>query len=339
MEQVREDLRRFLNKECIWKFNPASTNYMKIYTSTTAVSPTYKPFSGPLYGRGNESEHSYNVTLIVMKPKKYPAYITIYINGQLMDCCTPEALFMKAVPGAVRFHLIYFGPFKNPSPNVQIPADVAIKAPDCSATVTRHVIWNTSRHITQQEDMLPSIRKSKVIMIGKCAWYAKNSLYQYFLSMDCMAMLPALDAFPSLARILSLLTRCADSSCVPCYGFKIHVCCASGYTSKESPGTSESCPCILSCTALKSDYAPVTGNKNLLSLLFDPVQHMEIVGIKFLSPSFPTRVQDVFCGVKANGEEIVCRSQPWELLQLSSFYTRLAIYDCQVLKRGCLHSC
>lgn len=339
MEQGRDELRTFLNKECIWKFNPASNNYMKIYTSTTAVSPNYKPFRGYAQDRNLEAEHSLNVTLLVMKPKNKPAYVTIYINGHLMDCCVPDALFMKAVPGPVKFHLIYFGTFKNPPKNVQIPADVSFKYQDCINTVTRSVIWNTSMHITHTEDLHDSIRKSKVVNIGKCAWYFEGALVQFFLSMDCMSMLPALNAFPSLGRILSLLTRCSDQNCVPCYGYKIHVCCAAGYTAKDYPGTSDSCPCILSCSALKSDYAPVTGNKNLLSLLFDPVVHMDIVGLRFFSPYFPKSVQDVFCGVKANGDEIQCKSQPWELLKMSTFYTRMAIYDCQILKRCCLHSC
>lgn len=332
MATSRECLRQFLNRECIWKLDTASTSYARVYTATTAISPHFKP------PKGEKTSHSLNVTLIAMKPKKTLPFVTVYVNGDLIDCCATDAFFSKKVPGPKCLYLIYVGLLKSPPLQVKIPADIASKTPDVGHSVTRKDIWSTSKRLDPQ-NLKSSLKHSAITGIGKCAWAVNGILCQYFLSLDYVMLCPAFQACPSLSRIINLITRCQSNSCVACYGEKIHVDVTQGFTSEDSSGSSDSCPCILSCAALRSDYAPITGNKTLLSLIFDPLVSRNIVGIRLFAPQYPVPIQQLFCGVLADGTEVDCCPEPWELLQYSDFFSRLAIYDCQILKRACLRSC
>lgn len=332
MADVRKSLQTFLNQECVWKLDLLTTSHLKVFTSTTAVSPVFRP---PVPGK---KLYSMNVTMMIMKPKDGSPYITVYVNGEIVGSYIPEALFFKKVPGPTKLYLIYVGKLSPVSPDTKIPAEKASKTPALNGSVTKGDIWSSSRKETP-EALYPKLKTMKVTMVGKCAWIFDGALCHYFLSLDYMVCCPAFKEFPSLSRIVNLLTRCPDRNCVPCYGARIHVDCTTGFTPSESEGTSEACPCILSCAALKSSYAPVTGNQNLLSLLFDPVQSKKVVGLNLKAPSYPAPISQVLVGVTAKGEEIECNPDPWELLVYSDFYTRLAIYNCQILKRACLHSC
>nr|CAC84328.1 hypothetical protein [Saimiriine gammaherpesvirus 2] len=330
MDDFRNKLRNFLNNECLWIKNVACTSFTKVYCATTAVSPFFKPISP----QGVPDKHYINVTLIILKPKKSHPYITVYINDLAVDCCSTEILQVKPVPCS-HFSLIYFGPLIAPPHNVQIPANLSIKASKKSHLTKNQVIF-TSKVI--HPERLPDGYESATL-IGACAWYSEGAIFQHFLSTDYMSLCPAFKEFPSLSRILSLLTRCDDLSCVPCYGEKIHVNCQSGYTDSDCDGKSNSCPCITSCTALKKDTVPITGHRNLLSLLFDATIQHNITSIKFFSPQTPTTVNNVFCGVLDTGETVECTCEAWNLLMFSDFISRQMIYNCQIMKRYCLRSC
>nr|WIV69327.1 hypothetical protein [Bovine gammaherpesvirus 4] len=331
MDNSRELLRNFLNKECVWKLNHASSKYIKIYTSTTAISPNYKP---PRYM--GSKDHFLNVTAIIMKPKGQSPRVTIYINNQPMHCCSIQSVSVLKMHDPKNIYLIYFGKFYAPPPNFQVPLDISTHDKEPQSEITRDDIVNTSTRCTIYD--VEDLDETCISCIGKCAWYARGTLFLPFLSIDYMMFCPSLKEFVSLPRFINLLTRCEDKQCVPCYGYKIHVNCCMGYTSGEEDGCSNSCPCILSCTAIQQDYAPITGNRNLLSLLFEPEYQKDIVALKFFSNTRPCSANDIFCGVLENGNEVPCNNTPWELLQISDFYTRLMIYNCQVLKRICIRS-
>ncbi|AAC95559.1 orf 33 [Ateline gammaherpesvirus 3] len=330
MDDLRTNLRTFLNNECLWIKNKASTPFTKVFCATTAVSPFFTPVSP----HGTLDKHYINVTLIILKPKKTHPYLTVYINEIAVDCCSTEVLQVKPVPCSP-FSLIYFGQLIDPPHNVQIPTNISIKEPKQCHLSKGQVIF-TSKVINPSS--LPNGYEN-VIRIGACAWYANGAIFQHFLSTDYMSLCPAFKEFPSLSRILSLLTRCDDQSCVPCYGEKIHVNCQSGYTDSNCDGKSNSCPCIISCSALKSKNVSITGNRNLLSLLFDATLQSSIVSLKFFSPKAPTVVNKVFCGVLETGEMVECTCEAWNLIMFSDFVTRQIICNCQIMKRCCLRSC
>lgn len=328
-----EPLRRFLNRECVWQVNPASSNYYKVFSATTAVSPDYRP-----RGRNRRECHYLNVTLILVKPKGANAYIVVYVNDDLVGSGIPEALFFRKVAGGSGLHVIYVGPLAPLPEGSKIPANIALKTPILGKTFSMGDIWGTSTKIDLRKDR-KLLRSKPCVSIAKCSWYLQNSFIQYYLAMHCAMLCPGFRELPSLARMLSLLTRCDDASCVPCYGAHIHVEAAAGYTEEGSNGCSSACPCVLSCAALRGDYAPITGNESLLSLIFDAQQARRVVGLRFYAPDQPVPITAVFCGVMDDGSEATCNPNMWELLRLSDFVTRCTVYGCQILKRQVLHSC
>ncbi|AAO12335.1 hypothetical protein KM546_gp29 [Porcine lymphotropic herpesvirus 3] len=332
----RHLFRQFLNKECIWVPNEASTKHTKIFTCTTAVSPYWK-MHGHMEPPGGGRNHFINITMMVMKPKNEKTCATFYVNGILLDCVTPEVIFTKKVPRPYNMCLIYFGDLMDPPMPTIIPAELRSFSSELSKNLTMLDLVNTSKSIRSSKD-LPSAPRS-IVPLGKGgAWMVNNNLIHFVVSPDMLMCCPGLPSFPSLTHIINLLTRCENEDCIPCHGAGIHVNVMDGVTEAKSTGKSHHCPCLMPCSARSSDYAPITGNHNLLSLLFDPQHHRNIVGLRFVSNSLTLNIQNIFVGVTLSGDEIMCRKEPWELLRVSALFSRLFIYNCQILKRKCLHS-
>ncbi|BBB06482.1 hypothetical protein [Rhinolophus gammaherpesvirus 1] len=329
---TRSVLRKFLNKECVWKKSSESTEFMKVYFSTTSISPVFKPTFRKKLGC-----HAFNVTAILMKPKGCRTCATFYINGFLVETCEPEVIFTRPVPGPLEFCLIYFGPFGNPATNFSIPIEPTISAPQNMKLMTKMEVLDTSIHIHPSE-IETIVRGVSFIQVGRCLWYDGECLYTFFLSMDYMMCCPRIEEHQSLSRFINLVSKCDNGDCVPCYGKKIHANVAGGYTDPNSNGRSHTCPCTLSCSSLSRDVVPVTGNKGLLSLLFGPMSHSQVQSLKFFPCLRPKKLSEVMCGVGEDGRHIPVKAEAWIMLKMSAFYSRCAIYECQILKRKCLHS-
>ncbi|AAK95455.1 BGLF2 [Macacine gammaherpesvirus 4] len=327
----RELLRKFLNKECLWVPSDASTNQMKVYTATTAVSAVYMPRIA-----GAPRTHM-NVTLIVLKPKKKPTYVTVYINGTLAAVARPEVLFTKSVQGPHNLTLMYFGVFSD-AEGEAVPVEVRGNPILSSQELTTSHVFATSTAVKTVEE-LQDLTPSEITPLGRGgAWYAEGALYMFFINMDMLMCCPNMPTFPSLTHFINLLTRCENGDCVTCYGSGGHVNVLSGWTADDSPGTSGICPCLLPCSALNNDYVPVTGHRALLGLMFKPEDAPFVVGLRFSPPKMHPDMSRVLQGVLANGKEVPCTPQPWTLLRFSDFYSRVMLYNCQVLKRQVLHS-
>ncbi len=116
----------------------ASTPQMKVYTATTAVSAVYVPqIAGP-------PKTYMNVTLIVLKPKKKPTYVTVYINGTLATVARPEVLFTKAVQGPHSLTLMYFGVFSD-AVGEAVPVEIrGNPVVTCTDLTTAHVFTTST---------------------------------------------------------------------------------------------------------------------------------------------------------------------------------------------------
>ncbi|AIU39558.1 tegument protein UL16 [Equid gammaherpesvirus 5] len=330
----RDLFRKFLNKECVWKKSANSTPYFKIYVATTAVSPVFKPALGP--GRPGGA-HAINVTALVMKPKRRRICATFYVNGLLMEACVPEVIFTKRVPGPHGFFLLYFGPFGDPKMPFSIPAEPSVSAPQNMQLLSRMEMLDTSTHIAPGE-VESAIEGKNFVTVGKCVWFDGEAFYLYYLSMEYLMCCPTMSEHTTLSRFVTLLTHCDDVKCVPCYGMKIHANVAGGYTDPGSEGCSGTCLCTLSCAALEKDLVPVVSNKSLLSLLFGPMSHQQVTHLKFSPTPKPAKLQDVLSGVTGSGDVVEVKAGAWNLLKMSTFYSRCTMYECQILKRHCLRS-
>lgn len=333
----RARLREFLNTECIWTPNSSSTVYTKIYNATTALSPIFRLDH---LGIAAGNEHHINVVVILLKPKSKCAYATIYINNKLVDCCVPEAVFIKKVPWQRKLFLIYFGKLCDTPQETAVPSNIAGLIPDTSRTLRQLDIWNTAEPLKTDDELDAYIRDNRVV--SKCgAWVSGTAILQFFVSMDMVLCCPAsLPTFPSLSNILNLLTRCEDKRCIECYGGKVHVNSLCGHTAPESScEITTTCPCLVSCGVSDECYMEVTGNKNLLGLLFDPVNQADVVGLRVMSYHPSTKLSNILCGVTSSGKDVPCTDANWQLLAHSAFVTRVFIYNCQNLKEVCLRSC
>lgn len=332
---VHMQLKNFLNQECMWvKNDAASTSYVKVFNCTTSVSPKFLPISAANVDALN---HFINVTLLMLKLKTGMVHLTVYINDRVAACCTATSVHVRHVHWN-NMVLIYFGNFLPLPDPVDVPANPAPAIKECNS-LTKSDIWETS-DVVSSLILKDNAGAPEYQLVGRCVWITPTNIYMFFLSPDFMHCCPSLDAFPSLGCIINRLTRCEDSECVACYGSRIHVCVARGHTLPEDPGNSSTCPCVLSCNALQYGYAPITGHRNLLSLLFDAQIHMTIKGLKFFLTNNPTdSVKNIFCGVTYSGEYVHCKSEMWTLLKISQFFSRYLIYECQILKRSVLHSC
>lgn len=317
-------LRNFLNKECIWIANKGSNELCKIYTSSTAASPRFKSLEGDVT--------VFNTTVIILKPKKRPHYITVYINEKLAACCSPEAVFVKAVPGRYGFYLIYFGPFNPPSEDVKIPNEAVVLSQQ-DVVPSFSDILDMSKNVTGSS--VSAVLGPEYKTVGRCVFLNGVNICQFVVSPDFYPLLPHFDAFPSLGRILNLITRCEDRDCVACFGYGIHANVYNGHTRRASEGSDAICPCVCSCTAVRRGTdAEVTGNRGLLALLFSPDRHQTVVALRFRdSPEQILGIGDLLCGVDVEGREVECSAEIWILLQHSQFLSRVQTYCCQILKR------
>lgn len=328
-----ERLRLFLNKECMWIPNEKTGTFCKIYHCTTSISPYFNPDA--LRGRHQDYKHFMNVTIIILKPKKQNAYITAYINGKLIACFHSEAVFVKRVTGTP-LTLIYFGRCFN-AKNVNIPAEIECKVKE-NERLTVLDILQTSTPIHDMNEFI-DVKNKDINPIGKCgAWMFNNIVYSFFIKMDMMVCCPSIPAFPSLSQIITFMTKCENKLCVSCYGRHIHVELYAGYTASENDGHSGRCPCLMPCSALENEYIPIRRHRNLLGLMFKPEDQKNVVGFKILSNSITYDIRKLLCGVTATGDEIECSSDVWQLLKLSTFFSRVLTDECQILKSLNLHS-
>ncbi|UTM04734.1 tegument protein UL16 [Equid gammaherpesvirus 2] len=332
---TRELFRQFLNKECVWKKSPNSSPYLKIYVATTAISPVFKPDVG---GRGRPgSAHAINVTALFMKPKGRRTCAAFYVNGLLLEACVPEVIFTKVVPGVLGLFLIYFGPFAEPRRPFPIPTEPAISAPQNVQLLNRMEMLDTSTHIALS-DLGEAVAGREFTSVGKLVWWDGEAFFFYYLSMEYMMCCPTISEHTTLSRFITLLTQCDDRGCVPCHGRKIHANVAGGYTDPGSDGVSTTCLCTLSCAALEKELVPVTKNKSLLSLMFGPMTYQQVTHLRFTPSTRPARIQDIISGVTETGDRVDVRDGTWNLLKMSSLYSRCTLYECQILKRQCLRS-
>nr|WAH70936.1 tegument protein UL16 [Eptesicus fuscus gammaherpesvirus] len=335
-------LRRFLNKECMWRQHPASSSHVKIFLATTAISPSFRPGLRGRERRGEEpvQVHFMNVTIIFLKPKNKPAYATVYLNNTLLDCVTPEIVHQTSVPGRHGLFLLFFGDLFDAPPDARVPAHPSLSAapvPDPSLSLSKTDLWLTSSRV--DPDMLNDWADSEFNAVGKVAWYARGSLFIYFLSVDYMVYCPQIPHLPSIGAFLNLLTRCDRGGCVPCFGRGIHVDVTHGHTLPGAEGNSCSCPCVASCATLRDTDAPVRENRSLLGLLFDAEDATAVESLRVHATPRPRNLNEIIAGLTADGSIIIPNANPWVLLRVSHFYSRMLMYNCQVLKRSCLHFC
>ncbi|AJG42957.1 hypothetical protein KM481_gp27 [Harp seal herpesvirus] len=331
MRYYHENLRKFLNKECIWCKYDTHSKFVKMYHASTAISPNYKPRKL----QDTYKSHAMNISMIFLKPKNKPTYVTVFLNGVLMACCVPDYISIKAVPGEHDMFLVYLGPFLKLPPETAIPSEIKISSFEDGLMPLKSEIWDTSFPIAYQ-DIEATLSSWEFTCIGKCVWYGKSSILQYFLSIDYMMCCPSFREYPSFGRLVNLVTRCTNEDCVPCYGKKVHVNVKGGFTPHYHDGTSISCPCVFSCAALKSNTVPITGNKNILTLFFGPEKHLQVVSLKFTPTDKPCKITDLCCGLTSKGKEIPLNPEAWQLLRMSDFFSRTMLYACQILKRRCL---
>nr|BEG23103.1 homolog of EHV2 ORF33 tegument protein UL16 [Macronycteris gammaherpesvirus 1] len=330
IDKAKECLRQFLNKECIWKRHHHASRHLKVFISTTAISNVFKPLLHKSVKL--EPSHAVNVTVILVKPTGGEMCIVVYINNQIFDISTPEVIFTKQVPGSLGLSLIYFGPFRQPDKVFKVPAPVHVSSRPVRLFSNIELFSTSNHHVF---DMTSPDLPGDFQPIGKGVWFSDGCFYTYFLSMEYMMCCPQMCQTPSLGRILNLLTRCKNSDCVPCYGKHIHANVAGGFTDAQNSdnGVSQTCPCVLSCAFVKSDTAKVTGNKQLLSLLFVPAYRKRVTHLKFLPLPKPHRLSRCIHGLDKNGERLTVSEDGWKVLMLSAFFSRCTLYECQILKR------
>lgn len=321
-------LRAFLNKECVWTRNQASSSYSQVYTATTSYSPVFKL---PRPHRRHRGKYfAFNVAVIVLRPKLAPFYVTIYINDTLLACVRPDSLCVKKIPGRWGLNLIYFGRFSPVDSSAKIPSNVC-HPPGYERIPSLSEILDCANNCTGRS--LQDVLGPAAVPVGKCLWTNGIQTLEFMLCDQMMMLCPNIPGVPSLGRIINLLTRCTREDCVACYGHGIHAAVYSGHTDPRSPGTSQTCPCILSCSVAAGNHAVITGNRNLLALIFPAEVHMSVRSLRFRNPPNPTSVCDIFCGVNDDGDEVECNQSAWITLAHSQLASRLQIYGCQVLKR------
>lgn len=327
-------LRSFLNKECVWTRNPASSPFSQVYTATTSYSPVFRLPRLP-HRRNRGKIFAFNVTVIVLRPKQAPFYVTVYLNDALLACVRPDSLCVKQIPGRWGLNLMYFGRFSPVDSSAKIPRDVS-SHPGYERVPSLTEILDCADNCTGRS--VQEILGPTAIPVGKCLWTNGRQNMEFMLSDQMLMMCPNIPGVPSLGRILNLLTRCERQDCVACYGNAIHAAVYTGYTDPRSMGTSQTCPCILSCSVAVGNHASITGNRNLLALLFPAENHMSVVALRFRNPPNPAGVCDIFCGVNEEGDEIECNPGAWITLVHSPLASRLQMYGCQVLKRVVIRS-
>ncbi|AAB66402.1 hypothetical protein [Murine herpesvirus strain 4556] len=325
---TKEDIiQTFLNKECIWIVNKASCCRKKVFTCTTSISPSLKHH----FGVPDDGAWCLNVTVLILKPKQSPFSVTVFINGKPILCSNSQLISIQKVSGREHMAVIYFGKFTGKSA-IPVPMDPTILDPGSDSP---HILCSDVMESSTLVD-LPVVGSSK--QVGYTAWLANNSIYEYMLSTEHQMMCPSLPVFPSLSKILNIMTSCTSPTCKKCAGYRRHCKVCSGYTDATGDGYSPSCPCTTSCALKPGDIIPITGHHTLLPLLFDPVNAHSVTRLRITPTSSPQPLDQIITGITESGESVPITLEAWKLVRLSDLYSHLYIISCKALKSH-LHSC
>lgn len=322
----REFIQRFLNKECIWIQNKASCSKKKVLTATTAMSPMVKK------SMGLSADYTWflNVTVLILKPKDSLPCVTVYFNGEPVLCSHSTAISMQPVTGSANVFTVYFGSFTE-TPAFPVPMDPSIiDTSACSRTPSATEILHASALHTVD-------LSNTYVTVAPTAWVTGNQLVEYVLCTDYQMMCPPLTVFPSLARILNLLTKCDDGKCKKCAGYRCHVNVYKGHTGVEENGFSARCPCVLSC-GIHDGKVNITGNQTLLPLLFDPVVAHTVKKLVIGNKDVPAAITDIVSGLTETDHPISVNSKAWSLVMHSDWHSHTGVVSCRKIKRRCLHS-
>ncbi|AIA62069.1 orf33 [Alcelaphine gammaherpesvirus 2] len=325
-------LKHFLNKECIWVKNSASTPLIKVYTSTTAKSPLWPGPDPSVPGTNGPI----NLTLQLMKPKDRNLCATFYVNGVFVDACTPTAFYCREVQ-RYGIYLIFFGDLVDPDQPAVIPENIAVHKNEPFVQLSILQMVNSATLLKNPDDLPRS--STDIVPLGPFGpWMANGSLLQYTINPDLLICCPSIGTLPTMSNIIALLTRCENEDCPFCYGNPNHACVLKGVTLSDQNNGADICPCVAPCSLRYGDMAKITTNSNLLGFLFPPEAQNDIVGIRAKSNNLTLDVQELFCGVTREGEEVPCLQSPWLLFSLSHLVSRLLMYSCENLKKMCLRS-
>ncbi|AAC58079.1 ORF33 [Alcelaphine gammaherpesvirus 1] len=325
-------LKHFLNKECLWVKNSASTAVIKVYTSTTARSPLWPGRHAAMPG----IEGPINVTVQLMKPKDRKMCATFYVNGVFVDSCTPTAFYCREVQ-RYGIYLLFFGDLVDPEPPNVIPENIAVhkNEPPVHLTILQMV---NSATLLKTPDDLPKPHVEVVPLGPFGPWMANGSLLQYTINPDLLICCPSIGTLPTMSNIITWITKCENEECESCHGNSDHACVLRGVTLADQNYGSDTCPCVAPCSMRHGNIARITTSSNLLGFLFPPESQNDIVAIRAKSNKLTLNVQDIFCGVTREGEEVACLQSPWLLFGLSHLVSRMVMYGCESIKRKCLRS-
>lgn len=322
----KDIIQNFLNKECIWVLNKASCTKKKVLTATTALSPMIKRH----VRRSENHEWFLNVTVLILKPKDSLPCVTVFFNGEPVISTQSTVISMQPLLGSPTMFTIYFGTFTD-EPHFPIPMDPS-QIDNCPCTkklVATDVI---------QTATLTILDDSKTYnLVAPTAWMEEHTLCEYMLCTDYQMMCPPLSVFPSLARIINLLTKCQNMQCEKCTGYHVHVNVYKGHTSSDEDGCNGYCPCTISC-GLKNGQVPITGNQTLLPLLFDPIVAHTVKTLTISPKSVPSPINDIVCGLTGEGASVPVNAKAWSLVTLSDWHSHIYVISCKKLKKKCLHS-
>ncbi|QDQ69241.1 tegument UL16 [Colobine gammaherpesvirus 1] len=329
----RRLLRRFLNRECIWVRNPASTAHLKIFDACTAVSPVFDPLMVTAQGL---SYSAFHVAVAILSHRIMGPCVAVALNGEILKFVLCNCVSIRDVSGRSGVVLIYFGKFSEEAIGMRFPYIPMPPARENVTELTRHEIVHTSSVISRAE--LPRATAGlQFDVINPFVWHGGGSVWLLFLSVDYMVFCPAIQGVPSLARVFTLLTRCYDQDCDYCQGPGGHVNVFKGYCSQHELGRSGACPCLYPCT-LRDGQASVTGNRNFLGLLFDPGLQAQVTVFKVTTHSSPAHVESVLTGVLEDGTLVEPTREPWVLLRMSDYFSRVLLVGCKRIKARALRS-
>nr|UQT64353.1 ORF33 [Human gammaherpesvirus 8] len=327
MASRRRKLRNFLNKECIWTVNPMSGDHIKVFNACTSISPVYDPELVTSYAL---SVPAYNVSVAILQHKVMGPCVAVGINGEMIMYVVSQCVSVRPVPGRDGMALIYFGRFLEEASGLRFPYIAPPPSREHVPDLTRQELVHTSQ-VVRRGDLTNCTMGLEFRNVNPFVWLGGGSVWLLFLGVDYMAFCPGVDGMPSLARVAALLTRCDHPDCVHCHGLRGHVNVFRGYCSAQSPGLSNTCPCIKSC-GTGNGVTRVTGNRNFLGLLFDPIVQSRVTALKITSHPTPTHVENVLTGVLDDGTLVPSSKAPWVLLRMSDYFSRLLIYECKKLK-------
>ncbi|AGY30715.1 ORF33 [Retroperitoneal fibromatosis-associated herpesvirus] len=329
----RRLLRGFLNRECIWVRNPASTTHIKIFDACTAISPVFDPMVVTAQGL---SYTAFHVAVAVLNHRVLGPCVAVGLNGEILKFVRCRCVSVRDVPGRSGVFLIFFGKFTDEVVGMRFPYLTAPPARENVPEITRHEIIYTSSVISRA-DVAKATEGLHFDVINPFVWFGGGSVWLLFLSVDYMVFCPAVEGIPSLARVFTLLTRCDREGCDYCEGLGGHVNVFKGYCAQHDPGHSGACPCIRPCT-LSEGAVEISGHRNFLGLLFDPATQARITALNVTASLTPTHVENVVTGILDNGTEVEPARAPWVLLRMSDYFSRVLLIGCKRMKALALRS-